>query len=84
MTHHHPREECIRLADRLSEFLDHELPGELRDEVVRHFTDCAGCVTFLESLRRTRNLGQFLPEVALSDEALRRLAAVASRRLGLT
>jgi len=83
MSHDHPRDECIQLADRLSEYLDDELPEELRDEVVSHFQSCANCVTFLESLRRTRNLGQFLPEVALSDEALRRLAATASRRLGL-
>lgn len=83
MTHDHPREECLRLADRLSEYLDNELPEELRDQVVDHFRDCANCVTFLESLRRTRNLGQFLPEVSLSDEALKRLAASASRRLGM-
>jgi len=83
MTHDHPREECIRLADRLSEYLDNELPEDLREAVVDHFRDCANCVTFLESLRRTRNLGQFLPEIALSDEALSRLAQVASRRLGL-
>jgi len=83
MTHDHPREECLRLADRLSEFLDDELPDELRDEVVSHFGSCANCVTFLDSLRRTRNLGQFLPEVALSDDALKRLADVASKRLGI-
>jgi anti-sigma factor RsiW len=79
----HAREQCLQLADRLSEYLDGELPDALRDAVVDHFRDCANCVTFIESLRRTRNLGQFLPEVALSEAVLKRLSQIASRRLGL-
>ena len=81
MTHDHSREDCLRLADRLSEYLDGELPDDVRDEVVAHFQDCATCVTFLDSLRRTRDLGRFLPEIRLSPEALHRLAAAAARRL---
>jgi hypothetical protein len=48
---------------------------------VTHFADCATCVAFLDSLRRTRDLGRFLPEIRLSPEALQRLASRAAERL---
>jgi anti-sigma factor RsiW len=69
------------LAERLSEYIDGELPQGLRREVIEHFSDCSRCVTFLESLKRTRDLGAFLPEVRLSAEALDRLTRNARRHL---
>jgi anti-sigma factor RsiW len=79
--HHHDREHCVELADRLSEYLDGELPTDLRERVEAHFEDCANCQRFMTSLRRTRDLGPLLPEVALSPEALQRVRDELRKRL---
>jgi anti-sigma factor RsiW len=76
----HDRAVCLRLAERLSEYLDGELPPELSREVETHFEGCATCERFLDSLRRTRDAARYLPE-ALSGEDLERLKREARRRL---
>lgn len=81
--HTHDRETCRGLAERLSEYLDDELPDDLRQEVVRHFEGCSTCEQFLDSLRRAKDLGSFLPEIRLTPETLDRLARDARRQLGL-
>ncbi len=79
--HHHDKETCRALAARLSEYLDHELPDEVRREVELHFQGCANCERFLESLRRTRDCARFLPPLELTPDRLRKLAKEAKRRL---
>ena len=44
---------CRQLFATLSDYLDHELPPDLCDEVERHMEGCRPCETFLESLRET-------------------------------
>ena len=79
--HDHDREHCVELADRLSEYLDDELPRELSVRVEKHFEDCANCQRFMKSLRRTRDLGPLLPELTLSPEAMQRVRDEIRRRL---
>lgn len=72
--------ECRALFERLSEYLDGELDPALCAHVEGHLTDCAPCVRFLESLRRTvrwieRSEGATLPR-EVREELLRE-----SRRL---
>lgn len=80
-THDHDREECRRLAERVSEYLDGELPPEVAEKVREHFADCSNCETFLTSLQRVKNLGTLLPRDPLTPEQLRQLARAARKSL---
>ena len=73
---------CIEMAARLSEYLDDELPDDLRALVEAHNAHCANCVAFVESLRRTKELAHLLPRLELPEAELERLAAAARKRLG--
>jgi anti-sigma factor RsiW len=77
----HDREACVRLAERLSEYLDGELPSDLVDEVETHFEGCSRCEIFLDSLRRVKRLGSLLPEVEIPPEDLERIRADVRSRL---
>jgi anti-sigma factor RsiW len=68
------RRTCLELADRLSEYIDEELPPELEDRVHRHFDQCADCERFLESVRRVKDLGRWLPRPELDPQRLRSIA----------
>ncbi|MGQ9636000.1 MAG: anti-sigma factor family protein [Bryobacteraceae bacterium] len=48
--------ECLELFERLSAYLDGELPVEERRRIEEHICGCPPCVEFLESLRRTVDL----------------------------
>lgn len=79
--HGHRSPECVALAERLSEYLDGELPQELRREVEKHFRDCAECESFLDSLARIKNLARSLREPLLAKDDLERIAERAKDRL---
>ena len=51
--HRHEGGSCRELVERLSEYLDGELPAGLCRSVEAHMGDCRPCREFLESLRRT-------------------------------
>lgn len=70
----HRRENCLDLANRLSEYIDEELPAALQDSVRQHFEDCADCERFLQSLQRVKNLGRWLPRPELEPNRLRSIA----------
>jgi anti-sigma factor RsiW len=83
MTHEHGngKERCIELAGKLSEYLDEELPADLRREVEAHFESCADCEHFLTSLRRVKGAAPLLPPQELSPERLRKISEAVRRRL---
>lgn len=81
MTHDHGKEECKQLAERVSEYLDDELPPEIAEKVREHFAACSNCETFLTSLQRVKNLGNLLPREPLTPEQLHRLARAARKNL---
>lgn len=74
---------CLDLAERLSEYLDGELPADLEAQVEAHNAECANCERFVESLRRTKQLAHLMRHHGLSSSTLERLAAEARKRLGL-
>ncbi len=80
MSHQHD-DTCLEIAERLSEYLDGELPADLRALVEAHNERCAACETFVESLRRTKQLGYLLPPHPLSPRELERLADEARKSL---
>ena len=80
MSHQHDQS-CIEIAERLSEYLDGELPDDLRTLVEAHNERCAACETFVESLRRTKQLAHLLPAHTLPPQELERLAEEARKRL---
>lgn len=71
--------ECRAIFERLSEYLDGELPPALCDEVDGHLGDCTPCVAFLESLRRTVRLIETTESPRLPDDVRRSLAAAYRR-----
>ncbi|MBZ5635192.1 MAG: zf-HC2 domain-containing protein [Acidobacteriia bacterium] len=49
-------QDCEVVFARLSEYLDQELPAATCEELVRHIQDCAPCVEFVDSLRKSVGL----------------------------
>jgi hypothetical protein len=70
-------EDCRRVFTMLSEYLDHELPDDLCDEIATHIERCPPCVEFVTTLRRTiglcRNYGDLDLQGPLAQDAKRRL-----------
>jgi len=48
--------QCADVFARLSEFLDGDLPEEVRAHMKLHIEECAPCVEFVESLRKSVEL----------------------------
>ena len=73
--HEHGTRECMKIFERLSEYLDGDLEEELRSRIDGHMDDCPPCTVFLEDLRRTvawvRDAGPS-PLTAEQREELRR------------
>jgi hypothetical protein len=70
-------EECSRFFALLSQYLDHEMPDDLCDEIAAHIEKCPPCVEVLTSLRRTiglcRNYRDLDFQNPLTQDAKRRL-----------
>jgi RNA polymerase sigma-70 factor (ECF subfamily) len=70
MTHHHEPGSpgCREIFEKLSEFMDGELPADLCDRIDHHLADCPPCQAFLESLRRTVRHIQGIDAPHMPDE----------------
>lgn len=56
--------ECHNVFALLSEYLDRELPAATCEELDRHIQNCAPCVEFVESLRKSVAVGRtYTPSV---------------------
>ena len=69
--HEHGSEGCREIFEKLSEYLDHELAQEMRERIDGHLEDCAPCLEFLESLRRTVRMLESVERPTLPDEIRR-------------
>lgn len=49
---------CRELADFIAEYLDGTLPLAMRREFERHLVECPSCVAYVESYRRTIQMGK--------------------------
>ena len=74
--------QCLDLADRLSEYLDDELPADLRAAVREHIDHCSACDRFMVSLSRTKELIHLLPGPELTADRLKVISESVKRRLG--
>lgn len=50
--------DCQNVFALLSEYIDRDLPEGTCEELDRHIRDCAPCVEFVESLRKSVALGK--------------------------
>lgn len=66
--------------DRLSAFLDDELPEDDAIAVARHVADCDSCQDLLDELRATRDALRRLPDVAPPSSLLAQVPDAAERR----
>ena len=57
---------CRQLIDFIAEYLDGELPADMRYEFERHLKVCPSCVAYLDGYRQTIRLGKMA--LAPSDE----------------
>jgi anti-sigma factor RsiW len=79
--HHSHEGSCADLAEKVSEYIDEELPPELRQLVEDHLNSCVNCEKFVESLRRTRDLAHLLPALEIPPDRMHELAEAVKRRL---
>lgn len=63
--HHHSDEECRELLAQINEYLDDELPEELRRELEAHLAGCEDCRVAVDTLNRTVHIYRALDDVPL-------------------
>jgi anti-sigma factor RsiW len=78
-------ENCQAVFDRLSEYLDHELPAATCEELEQHIQNCAPCVEFVNSLKKSVSLHRAYQPMAdppaVSPEVKRSLREAYQRML---
>ena len=84
MTHRHEGEadaNCREMAEWVSDYLEEDLAGSLREVLDRHLGNCPPCEAFVRTLSRTVELIRASPHEPLPPERVRELAE-ALRRAG--
>jgi anti-sigma factor (TIGR02949 family) len=66
---------CRELFERLSEYVDGELPEELCRQIRDHMEGCDPCVAFANTLRATADLCRRLPTRRMPPEVAANLQA---------
>lgn len=77
--------ECKEIFEKLSEYLDGELPPELCEQMRGHIEDCPPCVEFISSLQKTVDLCRQLPSTGSSpapEEVKQKIRALWKRDSG--
>ena len=70
----HRHEECRKLLNSLSDYVDGDLQQELCDEIELHMKDCENCRIVIDTLSKTVSLYQTSSEAAVvPDEVRQRL-----------
>jgi len=82
----HRAEECREVFERLSEYLDQELPEGDCERLRQHIEGCAPCVEFIESLKKTIALcheyHKSEPPRPIPEEILAQMRACYQKMLG--
>ena len=76
--HEHDPAECRGLFERLSEYMDGELPESSCTRFEDHFRDCPRCVEFVKQMRRAVRLVESMPCPQLPDDLRRSLTEAAA------
>ena len=70
----HRHEECRKLLNSLSDYVDGDLQQELCDEIELHMEDCENCRIVIDTLSKTVSLYQTSSEsTVVPDEVRQRL-----------
>jgi anti-sigma factor RsiW len=64
---------CRDVIDLLADYLDEALAPEVLRRFERHLGECAACVAYLRTYRRTRELTGEVTRVAMPEEVKTRL-----------
>ncbi|HEB12242.1 MAG TPA: hypothetical protein ENI11_01035 [Actinobacteria bacterium] len=72
---------CEDIEERLSAYIDNELPKGEMATVEQHVLDCAACAKSLAQLKQVTNMVGDLAPVSMSDEASKRLETAIEERL---
>jgi RNA polymerase sigma-70 factor (ECF subfamily) len=71
-------EECKAVFERLSEYIDGDLPADTCEQIAEHIADCPPCVEFVKSLKKSVGVfREYKPgeePAPLSEESKRELA----------
>jgi anti-sigma factor RsiW len=79
VTHHENGPgECLGLFERLSEYMDGELPADLCSRFDDHFRGCPRCVRFVEQMRQAVRLVEAMPCPGMPDRLKRSLIEAAN------
>ena len=71
------RSGCGEMFDRLSEYLDGDLPDDVGERMRRHIEDCDPCVRFVESLRRAVKMVELEGPEPIPDDLRQNLVRAA-------
>lgn len=67
---------CRQLCELLLDFVNGDLPPDLRERLEKHLQRCPPCVVYLETYRLTIQLTHKLPDKPLPPELEERLRKV--------
>ena len=67
----HSHEECRKLLNSLSDYVDGDLQQELCDEIELHMKDCENCQIVVDTLSKTVSLYQTSSEAAVVPDDVR-------------
>ncbi len=70
---HHDHKNCLKLFERLSEYIDRELDDLTCQEIEAHIEACKPCQVCLETLRQTVNLCRNLERHQMPEAFSRKL-----------
>lgn len=85
MTHHDHEpgsSSCKKIFEKLSEYMDGELPADLCERMDEHMADCPPCQAFLESLGRTVRLVEQIDAPRMPEEIRSSVREAYERFLG--
>src|ERR1700686_923335 len=71
--------ECSNLRQRVSAYLDQDVPEEELREMRQHMSDCGPCARETERYQRVREALRTLPQAAVPSELAMRLRVIASK-----
>ena len=74
--------ECRELFARLSEYVDGELSQDICEHIRRHLVDCAPCVNFAQTLKKTAELCRRLPSRPIPPDVAAELRVFLSSQCG--
>jgi anti-sigma factor RsiW len=70
---HHAHQNCVKLFERLSEYIDRELDAPTCQDIEAHIKACKPCQVCLDTLKQTVNLCRHLERHQVPETLSRKL-----------